>query len=107
MKKSLIVDAKLRSEAEEDISKWLNISTSSVTIIWKLYKKSGTILPKKYPGRKSSITEEKSKEIQDFLDESSINLAYTRLYWRAKKNERVNQEVIDIRFKMQFILSTV
>lgn len=42
-----------------------------------------------------------------FLDESSINLAYTRLYGRARKNERVNQGVIDIRFERQSILSTI
>ena len=41
------------------------------------------------------------------LDESSINLAYTRLYGRAKKNERVNEGVKEIRFERQSILSTM
>jgi transposase len=41
------------------------------------------------------------------LDESSINLAYTRLYGRAKKNERVKEGVKDIRFERQSILSTM
>jgi transposase len=42
-----------------------------------------------------------------FLDESSINLAYTRLYGRAKTNERVKEGIIDVRFKRKSILSTV
>lgn len=42
-----------------------------------------------------------------FLDESSINLAYTRLYGRAKKNERIREGVIDVRFERKSILSTI
>jgi transposase len=42
-----------------------------------------------------------------FLDESSINLAYTRLYGRAPKNQRVKQGVKDARFERQSILSTI
>jgi transposase len=42
-----------------------------------------------------------------FLDESSVNLAYTRLYGRAKTNERISEGVIDVRFKRKSILSTV
>ena len=41
------------------------------------------------------------------LDESSINLAYTRLYGRAKTNERVKEGVVDARFERQSILSTI
>lgn len=41
------------------------------------------------------------------LDESSINLAYTRLYGRAKKNERIREGVIDARFKRMSVLSTI
>ena len=41
-----------------------------------------------------------------FLDESSINLAYTRLYGRALKNERIKEGVKDVRFERQSILST-
>ena len=41
------------------------------------------------------------------LDESSINLAYTRLCGRAKKNERVKEGVKDVRFERQSILSTM
>jgi transposase len=41
------------------------------------------------------------------LDESSINLGYTRLYGRAKTYERINEGIIDVRFERQSILSTV
>ena len=38
------------------------------------------------------------------LDESSINLAYTRLYGRAKSHERIKEGVIDARFERTSIL---
>lgn len=41
------------------------------------------------------------------LDESSINLAYTRLYGRAKKNERIKEGLKDARFERKSILSTL
>jgi hypothetical protein len=41
------------------------------------------------------------------LDEISVNLAYTRLYGRAQKNERVKEGVKDVRFERQSILSTM
>ncbi|MCL1966238.1 MAG: transposase [Candidatus Bathyarchaeota archaeon] len=34
-----------------------------------------------------------------FLDESSLNLAYTRLYGWAKSDKRVNEGLKDVRFK--------
>jgi hypothetical protein len=40
-KRSLIVEKKLRDETEKSISRWLNISTSSVTVIWRLFEKNG------------------------------------------------------------------
>ena len=42
-----------------------------------------------------------------FLDESSVNLSYTRLYGRAKSNKRVKQGIKDCRFERQSILSTI
>lgn len=42
-----------------------------------------------------------------FLDESSINLAFTRLYGRAYSNERINEGRPDVRFQRESILSTV
>ena len=41
------------------------------------------------------------------LDESSVNLGYTRLYGRAKTNERIKEGIIDVRFERQSILSTI
>ena len=41
------------------------------------------------------------------LDESSINLAYTRLYGRALKNKRIKEGMKDVRFERQSILSTM
>jgi transposase len=42
-----------------------------------------------------------------FSDESSINLAYTRLYGRAPKSERIKEGVKDVRFRRKSILSTL
>jgi transposase len=42
-----------------------------------------------------------------FLDETSINLAYTRLYGRAPKNERIKEGTKDVRFQRQSIFSTL
>jgi len=42
-----------------------------------------------------------------FLDESSVNLAYTRLYGRALKNEQIREGTKDVRFQRQSILSTI
>jgi hypothetical protein len=42
-----------------------------------------------------------------FLDESSLNLAYTRLYGWAKSDQRVNEGIVDVRFRCQSILSTI
>jgi len=42
-----------------------------------------------------------------FLDECSLDLAYTRLYGWAKSNRRVKEGLVDVRFKRQSILSTI
>jgi len=42
-----------------------------------------------------------------FLDESSINLSYTRTYGRAKRGERIFEGLSDVRFERKSILSTV
>lgn len=41
------------------------------------------------------------------LDESSINLSFSRNYGRAKKNERIKEGRKDVRFERQSILSTM
>ena len=42
-----------------------------------------------------------------FVDESSLNLAYTRLYGWEKANQRVREGLADVRFKRQSIVSTI
>jgi len=42
-----------------------------------------------------------------FIDETSINCAMTRLYGRAKKNERVNDYTPDARFERTSIISSI
>jgi transposase len=51
----------------------------------------------------------KTIKVENFvsLDESSVNLAYTRHYGRAKTDERVSEGVFDARFERKSILSTV
>ena len=165
---------------ETDIAKWLVISQSTVTKVWALHKKTGSIKPRpRTQGRKPQVSQQtmdqitqkieqtpdttlkelihefnlqispaalskrliklgytfkkksfhpkeqekptviKSREVWRinqpnlevaklvFLDESSINLAYTRLYGRAKLNQRIHEGIKDVRFKRQFIVSTV
>ena len=41
------------------------------------------------------------------LDESSVNLSYTRLYGWAPSGERVSEGIVDVRFERQSILSTM
>jgi hypothetical protein len=42
-----------------------------------------------------------------FGDESSINLAYTRLYGRAPKNRRIKEGIKDVRFERKSVISTL
>ena len=62
-KRELLISAKQRGEKEEDISKWLDISKSSVGTIWGLYRKTGSFLPIPYTGRPSAITGEQIEAI--------------------------------------------
>jgi len=63
-KRELIISAKKRDEKEDEIAKWLEISARSVSRIWKLYKETESIQPKKQPGRKSSLTEADIEQIR-------------------------------------------
>ncbi len=42
-----------------------------------------------------------------FIDESSLNLAYTRLYGWAEANQRVREGLADVCFMRQSIVSTI
>jgi transposase len=64
-KRKLLVEAKLRGEKEEDISKWLEISVRSVSRIWKLYNETESIQPVIRLGRKPSIDDAKLEEIRN------------------------------------------
>ena len=66
-KRELIVAAKTRGEKEKDIAKWLEISQSSVTVIWKKYRDTGSYLPTPYPGREPILTTEKFEEVTLFV----------------------------------------
>jgi transposase len=67
-----IIKHKSNGETEENISKWLFISKSSVTKIWAKFRKTGNIIPEPRLGRKPKVTEkemqkviEKQKEVPD------------------------------------------
>jgi transposase len=66
-KRELLIAAKKRGETEKSIAKWLEISTSSVTLIWKQYRKTGGYLPAPYPGRKPILTAEKFEEAKKYV----------------------------------------
>lgn len=52
-----IIQHKQNNENEKDIAKWLLISQSTVTKIWALYKKTGSVQPKPCTqGRKPQIS---------------------------------------------------
>lgn len=66
-KRELLIEAKKRGETEKNIAKWLKISESSVTTIWRLYRETGSYLPAPYPGRQPILTPEKWEEIKTFV----------------------------------------
>ena len=70
-KRELIIEAKLRGDTGKSIAKWLKISESSVTIIWKRYRETGSFEPTPYPGRKPLLTEEKWEEVKVFIAQNS------------------------------------
>ncbi len=63
-KRELLIKAKERGEKEKNIAKWLKISESSVTTIWRQYRKTGSYMPTPYPGRKPILSAEKWEEIK-------------------------------------------
>lgn len=67
--RKLIIEAKQRKEKDSDIAKWLNISESSVTVIWRLFKTTNNIEPKRYPGAKSIFTDEMKMRVKQLIKE--------------------------------------
>jgi len=66
-KRELLVEAKQRGDTEKSIAKWLKISESSVTNIWRLYRKTGSYLPTPYIGRRPILSNEKLEETKLFV----------------------------------------
>ena len=66
-KRELLIDAKKRGETEKSIAKWLKISESSVTAIWRLYRETGSFEPTPYPGRKPILPTEKFDDVKVFV----------------------------------------
>jgi len=70
-KRELLIEAKKRGEKENDIAKWLKISKSSVTVIWRRYCETGSYEPDSYPGREPILTAEKFEEVKLYVSENS------------------------------------
>ena len=66
-KRELIITAKQRGENEKTIMKWLNISRSTITKIYKRYQITGNIQPKPYKGNNRKITPEIEEKIKTAL----------------------------------------
>jgi len=90
-KRELLVEAKKRGETEKSIAKWLKISESSVTTIWRLYRKTGSHLPIPYPGRqpilstykweeiKKLVAAEPDKTLEEIIEELDLPIKKSRL----------------------------
>jgi len=87
-----IVFHKKNNEKNENISKWVRVSISSITRIWKLYKTTGSCDPKpQNSGRKPMVTPlqmgmviEKIKEqpdiiLRDLIDYFSLPISESAL----------------------------
>jgi len=64
-KRELLISAKKRGEKEEKIAQWLEVSVRSISRIWKQYKETESIQPKKQPGRKPSLAEADIEQIRN------------------------------------------
>jgi len=68
--REIIVKHKQNKEKNENIAKWLFVSVSSITRIWKLFKETGAIEPKTgNAGRKPTLSEEELFEIEETIKE--------------------------------------
>jgi transposase len=67
-KRKLIIAAHERGETSEAIALWMNVSVSSVYNVRRLYRKSGTISPKPFPGRRSILTSEQLCRIREVVE---------------------------------------
>jgi transposase len=66
-----IISHKQNGNKEEDIAKWLIISKSSVTKVWSLYNKTGSVAPlPKNSGRKPMVSEEIMDKVVHKIEET-------------------------------------
>ena len=96
-KRENIIAAKQRKESVEQIRKWLNVSSSTISRVWNKFLKTGTYDPIPYTGRKSDITSEKDEEIkatikekpditaEELIEKLSLNITTSGLYRRLSK----------------------
>jgi transposase len=97
-KRLLLVSAKERRESTEDIAKWLDISKHTIKLIWKVYKKTGSIEPKTNQGRKSCMSEEHEAcirekikaepdaTLQEIIDDLKLPIKKSQLHRWLSKN---------------------
>jgi len=65
-----IIQHKQNNTKETDIAKWLIISQSTVTKIWALHKKTGTIQPRpRTQGRKPLLTQQTLNQITQKIEQ--------------------------------------
>jgi len=98
--RKLIVEAKQRKEKDSDIAKWLNISESSVTVIWRLFKTTNSIEPKPHPGAKPKFTDEMKTKAKQLIKESpdtTLEEIIDKLGLPIKKS-RLSKRLIDSGF---------
>jgi len=96
-KRENIIAAKQRKESVEQIKKWLNVSSSTISRVWNKFLKTGSYEAIPYTGRKSDITPQKDEEIkstikekpditaEELIEKLSLNLTTSGLYRRLSK----------------------
>ena len=95
--RELIIKSKLRGEQRETIALWYEVSVSTVDKIWRLFKDTGSVLPKARKGRPSKIDEETEKKLrvainntpdatlEELIEELSLPLSVSGLWRRIDK----------------------
>jgi transposase len=88
-KRELIVEAKKRGETNKEIALWMNVTEKSVSNIWKLYRATGGILPKKPGGRPPRMSNEERDRMKEAVNQTpdiSLNELIEKLSLPIKKS---------------------
>jgi transposase len=91
--RKLVVKADARGEKDHNIAKWFDISVSCVESILRLHRNTGSVAPKPYIGRKSSITNEMITSIKDLIKkkaDSTLEEILTDLKLPIQKSQLSN-----------------